>query len=221
MGSVAIFAVWPWNGILDRFLISLGPMVLLAFARGIEVVIRLVPGLGSGRAAVARLTTVALLGVVLGNSAVVARAVGFYHSHGGQWPGTANRLDLSRALELIRTRTEPDAVIASAWPEMVYLHTGRTSVPLFEDEAVLTGRFGDVSRLRLWRAITGERPFYLLHRSLEQNIEGADDAQIAALTAPGSGLTLQPIVQTTTGLHRISRVVATPSQRTRPPETTP
>ena len=36
VGSVAIFAVWPWNGIMDRFLITLFPMVLLAFARGVE-----------------------------------------------------------------------------------------------------------------------------------------------------------------------------------------
>ncbi len=111
----------------------------------------------------------------------------FFHAHGGQWPGAPDRVDLGRALALIRDRTEPDAVIATCWPEMVYLQAGRTSVPIFEDEAVMTGRYGDVSRLKLWRAATAGRPFYFLHRTVEQDAERADDTQIAALTRPGPG----------------------------------
>ena len=207
VGSVAIFAIWPWHGILDRFLISLVPMVLLAFARGVEVIVPLVPGLSAERASRGRLVAASLV-VVLGcNGAVVVRAVQFFHGHGGQWPGAPDRADQARALQLIRERTEPDAVIASAWPEMVYLQTGRTSVPIFEDEAILTQRFGDVARLKLWRAQVPGRPFYFLHRTVEQDAERADAAQMAALTPAGSDLTTRLVAATPSGHYRISRLI--------------
>jgi len=210
VGSVAIFAVWPWNGILDRFLMSLMPMVLLACARGVEVLCRLVPGVRSSHASRGRWASLTLAIVVVGNGAVVARAVQFFHSHAGQWPGAPDRVDQGRALQLIRERTEPNAVIASAWPEMVSLQTGRTSVPIFEDEAILTQRFGDISRLKLWLAQVPGRPFYFLHRTVEQDAEHADDAQIAALTTPGSGLTTRLVTQTPSGHYQISRLVELP-----------
>ena len=205
-GSVAIFAVWPWNGILDRFLISLFPMFLLAFPTGTDALLPLVPGVGP-RQARTRLVGLTLAIVVACNAAVVVRSVHFFHTHDGQWPGAPDRVDQARILQSIRDLTATDAVIASAWPEMVFLHTGRTSVPIYEDEAILTQRFGDVSRLNLWREVARDRPFYLLHRTVEQDAEHADDFQIAALTAPGTGLTLQPVAQVPSGHYRISRVV--------------
>lgn len=212
LGSVAIFAVWPWNGILDRFLMSLFPMVLLAFARGVDALIGLVPGVGARRAARERWVGLVLALVVVGNGAVVLRSVQFFHAHAGQWPGAPDRVDQALALSLIRERTEPDAVIASAWPEMVALQTGRTSVPIFEDEAILTDRYGDVTRLNLWLDQVRGRPVYFLHRSPEADSKRADEAQIAALTAPGSGLAIRLVSSTPNEQYRISRLVAAPGR---------
>ena len=214
LGTVAIFAVWPWNGILDRFTITLFPMVLLAFARGVGAIAGLAPGLADARRAPARARLAALaVGLALaGNAAVAGRAVHFFRTHGGQWPGAPDRHDQARALTLIRERTEPDAVIASAWPELVWLHTGRTSVPIFEDEALLTGKFGDVGRLRLWLRQVEGRPFYFLHRAKPEDADLNDDRQVAALTAPGSGLAVRPVAQVPSGHYRISRLVADPAR---------
>ena len=212
LGTVAIFAVWPWEGILDRFTITLFPMILLAFARGAEGLLGLVPALAADRPACRRLATWAVVVALAGNGAVVCRAVRYFRAHGGQWPGTVDRADLGRALALIRARTEPDAVVASAWPELVALHTGRTSVPIFEDEAVMTRHFGDVTRLRLWLRQGEGRPFYFLHRTEPQDADHADDQQMAALTPPGSRLAIRCVAAVPSGRYLVSRLVVDPAR---------
>jgi hypothetical protein len=206
-GSMAIFAVWPWNGIMDRFLLSLIPMVILAFARGVEATAR---GVGPGRSASRRLAAAGLVAVVAGNAGVVTRAAALFHSTGGQWPGASHRASLDRALEMVRDRTGPDAVVAAFWPEMVFLHAGRTVVPLVEDEAVMVDRYGDISRLKLWRATVPDRPFYLLTRSREEDPRGADLAQAAALAAE-PGAILHEVARTPDGRYRLSRLESGPS----------
>ncbi len=205
-GSMAIFAVWPWNGIMDRFLLSLIPMVILAFTRGIEASARRI-GLGPG--ASRRLAAAGLVAVVAGNAGVVIRAAALFHGSGGQWPGASHRSSLGLALDLVRDRTEPDAVIAGFWPEMVFLHAGRTVVPLVEDEAVMLDRYGDIARLRLWRATVPDRPFYLLLRSEEEDIHRADLTQAEALAAE-PGLTLREVARTPDGRYRLIRVESGP-----------
>ena len=209
-GTVAAFAIWPWTGIMDRFLITLVPLTLLAFVRGVEGLMGLLPALKGDRGGSGRLALWGLAAVVASNGAVVGRSVNLFRERDGQWPATPDRVDQERACHLIQAWTAPEAVIASAWPELISLQTGRTAVPIFEDEAVLTGRFGDISALNRWRALTLGRPFYLLHRSRQQDSGGSDDAQLAALTGPGSRLALEPVAQTPGGHHRISRLIELP-----------
>jgi len=201
-GTLAIFAAWPWTGIMDRFLLGLMPMVGLAFARGLATAGRLV-GLGAKRRR--RLVAVGLALVVAGNVAVVLRAATLFHAHRGQWPGAPDRASLERALGLIRDRTEPDAVVAAAWPEMVHLHTGRMVVPLVEDEAVLLDRYGDAGRLGLWRGLVPGRPFYVLHRGELEDPRGGDRLQLDAFAAD-SGASIREVARTPDGRYRISAV---------------
>jgi len=202
-GTMAIFAAWPWSGIMERFLLCLMPMVGLAFARGLGSLGRLARLGPIGRR---RLVAAGLAFVVAGNAAVVLRAASIFHRTGGQWPGAPDRASLGLALGLVRDRTEPDAVIAAAWPEMVHLHTGRTVVPLVEDDAVMTGRHGDVARLELWRSLVPGRPFYVLHRSDSEDDRGADATQLRALAA-ASGASIRTVARTPDGRYRVSRVV--------------
>ena len=205
LGTMAIFAAWPWNSILDRFLLALIPMVLLAFLRGLDGLSR-VAGLAPHLRR--RLVATALALVVAGNASVVIRAASIFHGQGRQWPGASHRASLDEALGLIRERTEPDAVIAAFWPEMVHLHTGRTVVPLVEEEALVVGRLGDIGRLRLWRGQVPGRPFYVLARG--EGEEGAspeaDLPQLDALAAE-PGLAVLEVARTADGRYRLCRVV--------------
>jgi hypothetical protein len=210
-GSMAIFAVWPWNGIMDRFLLTLILPLILAFARGIEATARRL-GLGPGSAR--RLAAAGLVAVVAGNVGVVGRSAALFHATGGQWPGASRRSSVDRAMSMVRERSEPDAVIAAAWPEMVHLHTGRTVVPLIEDEASMLGRFGDVDRLKLWRATVPGRPFYLVVRSEEEDAMRADLAQAAAMAAD-PGCVLREAHRTPDGRYRLVRVEPAPAEATR------
>ena len=205
LGTMAIFAVWPWNSILDRFLLALIPMVLLAFVRGLEGMAGLFRVAPNWRR---RLVATALALVVAGNVGVVIRAAALFHLQGRQWPGASHRASLDEALGLIRDRTEPDAVIAAFWPEMVHLHTGRTVVPLVEDEAILVNRLGDIARLKLWREQVPGRPFYVLAR--RENEGGAspefDVPQLQALDAEPN-LAVFEVARTPDGRYRLSRVL--------------
>ena len=205
LGTMAIFAVWPWNSILDRFLLALIPMVILAFVRGLDGLAELI-GIAPDWQRWVVATALAL--VVAGNVGVVIRAAALFHIQGRQWPGASHRASLDEALGLIRERTEPDAVVAAFWPEMVNLYTGRTVVPLVEDEALVVGRLGDVDRLKLWRRQVPGRPFYVLVRG--ENEEGAShEADIPQLDALASepGLAVQEVARTIDGRYRLSRVV--------------
>jgi hypothetical protein len=204
-GSMAIFLVWPWNSIMDRFLLSMIPMVVLAYVRGLEKIAGFV---GLGPAARGKVVAAGLALVVLGNAGVVIRAATIFHSQGRQWPGASHRVSLDEALRLIRDRTEPDAVVAAFWPEMVHLYTGRTAVPLVEDEAVLVGKLGDISRLRLWRDQVVGRPFYLLVRGEDEGGPSgeADRPQLEALAAE-PGIEIREVARTADGRYRLNSVV--------------
>ena len=211
LGSMAIFLAWPWNGIMDRFLLSTIPIVILAFVRGLEA---LAEGIGPRRKARRGVVATGLALVVLGNASVVIRAASLFHAGGRQWPGGSHRASLDEALRLIRERTGPDAVIAAFWPEMVHLHTGRTVVPLVEDEAILVDRPGDIARLKLWREQVPARPFYVLARG--ENEGGAshefDLPQLQALAAEPN-LTVREVARTLDGRYRLSEVVERPADR--------
>lgn len=202
-GTVAIFAVWPWNSILDRFLLGLMPMVVLAFGVGLSTLGRWA-GLG-----VRSRRRLALLGLILaaaGSLSVAARAVSLFHADGRQWRGASHRLSLDEALAGIREETEPDAVIAATWPEAVALATGRQVVPLIEDDDVLTRRYGRRDRLALWMAQVPGRPFYLLVRSESEDPDRVDLRQAEAV-ASSPELALRPAFRTGDGRYALLRVV--------------
>lgn len=210
LGTVAIFAAWPWTAILERFLLTLIPLLLLALAVGLGALARAVPDLRADPRARRRLAVLGLAALTAGNAVVVVRAVRCFHAQSGQWTGFPDRAALDRMLGLIRARTGPDAVIASFWPEMVYLQTGRMSVPLAEDDTVLHRRFGDVARLRAWRDLAAGRPFYLLHRDLAEDPDRIDARQVDALLAPVGEqprLAARLVARTPDGRYQLSEVV--------------
>lgn len=201
-GTLAIFAVWPWTMLLDRFLLCLFPMTLLAFGVGVGDLAR---RLGAGRRTRRRLAALALALAFAGSLSVAIRSVMVARSGGTHWRGTANLGSLALALEHVRTGLEPDAVVAAGWPETVFLDTGRQAVPLVEDDDVLVGRFGRRDRLLLWMAECRGRPFYLLIRDLAEDPAGIEERQAAALAADPS-LVLRPVFRTPDGRYRIEAV---------------
>jgi hypothetical protein len=207
LATIALFLVWPWTMIMDRFLLGLFPLVLLAFWTGLlelgrrtKRILRL-PARLPARLALGTLTL-----VTLGSIGVSARAVYGFHSQGRQWPGASNRRSLSEALSLIEARLESDAVIAARWPDTVYLYTGRQAVPLTEDDAILLGQFNCSDRLQLWMDQIPTRPFYLLLRSEIEDPSLADRQQADAL-ARSPGLDLESIAQTSDGRYKVIQVI--------------
>ena len=193
--TTGLFLIWPWTMILDRFLLSLFPLVFLAFAIGLSSV-----GIPS------RPTFLVVLTVAVAISGVTARAIWGFHSNARQWPGASDRRSLSEALRLISTRLEPDAVIAARWPDTVFLYTGRQAVPLTEDDQILLGRFDESERLRLWMDQVPRQPFYLLIRSPKEDPSEADRRQAEAL-GRSPGVHLEPVATTSDGRYELIRVI--------------
>ena len=84
-------------------------------------------------------------------------------------------------------------------------HTGRQSVPLTEDDAILVGRYDRGDRLRLWMDQAPDRPFYLLIRGPLEDPSLADRRQADAL-ARTTGVELRPFLRTTDGRYELVRV---------------
>ena len=138
--------------------------------------------------------------------AVSARSVQGFHAAGRQWPGASNRRALEEALSLIQSRLEPDAVVAARWPDTVFLYTGRQSVPLTEDDAILLREFDRGDRLRLWIDLVPDRPFYLLVRGKAEDSQLEDRRQAEALGRTG-GMKLEPLAATSDGRYELVRSV--------------
>jgi hypothetical protein len=205
-GTIAIFLAWPWTMILDRFLLSVFPLVLLSFWTGLRVIERMINSRAGFRLLPQGIALATLIVTGVGASAVTARSIHKFHLAGGQWPGASDRRALAEVLALISNQVEPDAVVAARWPDTVFLHTGRQAVPLTEDDAILRGRFDESDRLRLWMEQVPGKPFYLLLRSALEDLERADLRQAEALAAT-PGITLRPESRTSDGRYEIVRVV--------------
>jgi len=206
LATMAIFLVWPWTMIMDRFLLGVVPLVLLAFWAGLCLIGQRIAWLRHSRLAPSRLALGALVVATVGIACVTARSVSGFHFGSRQWPGASSRRSLSEALSLISTRLEPSAVLAARWPETVYLYTGRQGVPLTEDDDILRGRFDRSDRLRLWMDQVPGRPFYLLVRGQLEDPALADRRQAESL-ARTNGLELQPFAQTSDGRYALVRVL--------------
>jgi hypothetical protein len=207
LATIALFLVWPWTMIMDRFLLALYPIVLLAFWAGLLELGRRTQWIWRFPARLpARFAVGALLLLCSGNICVNARAVHGFHCQGRQWPGASDRRSLSEALSLIDARLEGDAVIAARWPDTVYLYTGRQAVPLTEDDAILLGQFNRTDRLLLWMDQVPVRPFYLLIRNEVEDPLLADRQQADAL-ARSPGLHLEPIARTSDGRYELTHAI--------------
>lgn len=201
-GTLAIFAVWPWASIMDRFLLPLFPIVLLGAGRGASAIAGKV---GAGTSARRRAAGLTLALALVGNLGVAARAVVLFHAEGRQWPGATRRASLTAALAFLRDRTEPDAVAAAHWPEVVYLHAGRQGVPLTEDDDVMLRRYGRIERLRLWLDQIPGRPFYLLLRLGAEDPDAVDARQAGAVAADPR-LAIREVFRTPDGRYAVSKV---------------
>ena len=144
--------------------------------------------------------------VTLQAVAVSARSVQGFHASGRQWPGASNRKALAEALSLIKADLESDAVVAARWPDTVFLHTSRQSVPLTEDDAILLRQFDRAERLRLWIGTVPARPFYLLVRGESEDPQLEDRRQAEALRRT-DGMELVPRLATSDGRYEVVRVI--------------
>jgi hypothetical protein len=185
-----------------RFLLSLYPMIILAFGTGVAELARRA---GAGRETRRAARRLVLAVVLAGTLSVTARSVGVYHAGGGTWRGAVERAEVDHALAFVRDRLEPDAIVAGITPELVFLHTGRQSVPIVEDDDVMIGRYGRRDRLELWMAQAPARPFYLLVRGEASDPDRMDLRQAAALAAD-PGLDIREIYRSPRGRYRVQKV---------------
>ncbi|WP_422927971.1 hypothetical protein [Singulisphaera sp. PoT] len=211
--TAGIFAVWPWPSIIDRFLLSLFPMVLLAFGLGVDLVARRILPMAYEYANAPErprfatpLVFAALLLPWASGLSVAGRSVMVFHRSGRQWPGGSTNASLNQALAYLRTRTEADSVVAAYWPETVYLYTARQAVPLLEDDDVVAQRYGRRERLLSWMAEIPGRPFYLLVRSPDEDPKKVDLGQAEALAAD-PGLERREVYRTPDDRYRVEQVV--------------
>ena len=200
-GSLAIFLVWPWNSVMDRLMLPLFPLVLLAFGTGVAEAARLAH---AGPALPCRLAIAALALALLSNFSVAARAVARFHANGRQWDGASHRTELASALARI-AELESDAVVGATWPETVSLYTGRRALPLVEDDQLMLRASGDSRRLKRWLALAGERPCYLLVRNPAEDPAAVDRRQVGDL-ATDPCYRLRDVYRSSEGRYRIVAV---------------
>jgi hypothetical protein len=214
IGTAAIFAVWPWNFIMGRFLLSLSPFLLLAFTRGVEGV---AGALGAGPRVRRTLMLAGLSAVLAGDASIAVRNLMRHNLMLAEpEPSHLQHSSLQLALDFIRHETEPDAVVLAMHPEMVFLHTGRQVIPLIEDDDALLGRCGRLDRLDLWLARIPARPLYALIREPSVQADGFDGSQITTLRGH-PGIVLRTVYLSPAGHHRVIRVDGRTSLTGTPP----
>jgi hypothetical protein len=156
--TFAVFWVWPWR-FSDIRLLSLFPLILLAFGRGAATLARAL----LGSLFVAHWFEVLALILALANGAAMSgRAFWRSQMFGEMWANVKDEAQLDTALSVIRTRLEPDALIVSMMPEMVYLYTGRQGIMMMEDGDRLRGRLGRRDEIEAAMLQDPGRPFYLM-----------------------------------------------------------
>ncbi len=153
--TVGLFVVWPWE-INGRFLIPVFPLALLCGALGAA---RVLPGL---RRRADSLSLAAALFALVCAAPMLRVGVKSLVRQGGHWGDVKELRAQAQALAFVRERTEPHAVVATIWPEMLFLYTGRQGIPLIEADDQLVGRLGRWERIERWRAEAPGRPLYLL-----------------------------------------------------------
>ena len=197
---IAIFIAWPgWFNL--RFLISLFPMILLAFGRGTKRVGR---RLGLRRAATLRLGTAALVACLLCDVGFMGQVVLKAHAAGGLWGNPVMKRELDTTLDAVRNSLPGDAVIASMTPELVFLETGRQGFLLMQEDDRTLSRLGRLDRIADGMDRADGRPCYLL--GLAPDPDGALEARQCDAYAQHPALVVKEVFRSPGGRYWVARV---------------
>jgi hypothetical protein len=200
--TLATFIAWPgWFSL--RFLVSMFPMVHLAFARGAELLWR---GVGFRRAAARRMGSAALAFALASNLAFTAQLVRKSAAERGLWGDPIQKRDLDATLAYIRSALPPDAVIISMTPELVYLYTGRQGMLLLAEDDRTPGRLrlGRLDRLFEGMDLGPERSYYLL--SPPPGSGDSIEARQAEAYAKQKELTVAEVFRSAKGCFWVAKV---------------
>jgi hypothetical protein len=190
LGYAAIVIAWPYT--VDRFLWGVWPLLLITLGAGTAVALR---GLADRHAARGPLAGYGALA-----AAALLLAVGLvrYNTRGyrQQWWDTAQRAaarEILPLVEWVERSTSPEDVIASDGDPLVYLYTGRHTVPTTRWAAeAYPGAPDSTSRVADLRTLLAAYPVrYLL-------LLGARSASAPATAALSQGL--RPRIQLLTAL---------------------
>jgi hypothetical protein len=204
--SLAIYIIWP-GPFSNRFVISMFPMMIWTFGVGAS---RIAARLGGKRRLARRVGTLALALALAGNLAYMGRVGWSAVRNDGLWADPAEWRDLDTTLNFIRTRLEPDAVIVSMKPEMVYLHTGRQGVILMLENDKMRRRYARLDRLVPRIEEAPGRPFYLMGPPPAS--DDSPEARQTAALARDPGLAVEEVYRSPAGHHWLARFA-----RKRPP----
>jgi hypothetical protein len=162
--TFAIFWVWPWHFGAAR-LLSLFPAILWAFTTGVGELAKM---LGASSPLARKIGTMAVVLMLASSLTVTGRVLLQASARGGAWTDPRDKADLDAVFSVIRAK-EPDAIIVSMTPEMVYLYTGRQGIMMMEDNDQLLHQLGRSEAILATLREFPERPFYLLSAPPESN----------------------------------------------------
>jgi hypothetical protein len=152
--TFAIFVVWAWP-IDSRFLMSVMPLLFLGWIAGAEWgAKRWIPALRHGGL---------YGGILLLLCNVAATADWAIHARASATVSASYR-GRSAALAFFRNNTAPDAVVATSFPEMVYIYTERQGFAVISDHSGLAGQFGARPEFLAWLRAVGNRPVFAYSR---------------------------------------------------------
>jgi hypothetical protein len=207
--TIAIYVIWP-GPFSNRFVISMFPMMVWAFGVGVR---QFVARLG-GAPRRARLAGIlALTFALAGNLAFMGRVGWQAARNGGLWADRAEIDDLDEALAFVRTRIEPDAIVVSMKPEMVYLYTGRQGVMLMLENDKMRRRYARLERLAPRMAETPGRIFYMMGPPPAS--DDSPEAQQTAAFARHPGLAVEEVYRSPGGHHWLARIALKPPSAAR------
>ena len=155
---MALVLIWPFEP--TRFVWALLPIIAAIIALGVELVVALAPASIAGRLA---------RGAALAVCACLVIGFGLYNVNGVRqgWRDAVPRVTADRAtpvVEWVRTSTRPTDVIAMEDDPLIYLYTGRRSIPVgtFTPEEYLKGQSYAFATDQLHVLVALYKPTYVI-----------------------------------------------------------
>jgi hypothetical protein len=155
--TVGMFLSWPWV-FLDRFFLTLFPMIIWATAEGIKTIAQ---WLRCGHRASHRLATIFLLVAFSTTVAMTGYLSIKALKIGGLWANPVEKSEIDSALDFVRSQTEPNAVVISMTPELVYLYTDRKGIMMSSISELIQSRLDPLDGFIATLAQSPDKPFYL------------------------------------------------------------